>query len=46
MKCPHCGKEMDEDLAQKGFCSKCEKEFNPNDLEEESAKVSLRDLVL
>jgi predicted amidophosphoribosyltransferase len=26
--CPHCGDEMDEDLAEEGICSECGEELD------------------
>ncbi len=31
MKYPHCGQEIDEDLAQEGFCNECGEEVDPGD---------------
>ena len=37
-KCPNCGEEVDDDLAEKGICIKCGEEFDPNEAEQNDAK--------
>ena len=42
-KCPNCGKEVDDDLAEEGICSNCGEEFNPEEAEENNAKENETD---
>lgn len=34
-RCPHCKEEMDEDLAEEGFCDQCGEEFDISELNED-----------
>ncbi len=30
-RCPNCGEDMDEDLAEEGICSECGEEFDEDE---------------
>ncbi len=30
-RCPNCGEDMDEDLAEEGICSECGEEFDKDE---------------
>ena len=37
-KCPNCGEEVEEDIAEMGLCSNCAEEVDLDDIEDDEAK--------